>query len=85
VDHFGDLGQAPVARPELPIGGKGPGDQQDDARPQALATGAEQVFGSCLQDWVTSTDQVAQVAEEGFKIHLHRLKKLCDRCHDPLR
>jgi len=66
VDHFGDLGQAPVTRSELAIGGKGPGDQQNDAGTQALPTGAEKVFGSRLQDWVTSTDQVAQVAEEGF-------------------
>ena len=43
------------------------------------------MFSGRLQDRVTSTNQVAQVAEEGFKIHLHRLKKLCDRCHDPLR
>ena len=27
VDHFGDLGQAPMARSELPPGGEGPRDQ----------------------------------------------------------
>jgi hypothetical protein len=53
VDHLGDFGQTPVARTQVTVRGDRPGDQQDNAWPQSLATGGKQVpweYGSLTGD-----------------------------------
>ena len=82
VDHFGDLGQAPVARAQLAIAGHSPGEQQHDAGAEALATGRKKVFGGGLEDGVTGPDQAAQIGQQGIQVSLNGLEQLCNRCHN---
>ena len=73
VDHLGDLGQAPVAQAEFTGGVESPAEQQNDARPQALATGTEKVFGCRLKNGMTGANQGAQIAEELLEVRLDGL------------
>ena len=85
VDHLGDLRQAAMTRGQLTIGRQGAGNQQNNARPQALATSAEQVLGRGLKDRVSSADQAAQVTEQGLEIGLDRLQQLGNGDHESPR
>jgi hypothetical protein len=73
MDHLGDFGQAPVARAEVTVRGDSPGNQQDNARPQPLATGGKQVLCGGLENRVTRANQAAQVGQEGVQISLNGL------------
>jgi radical SAM superfamily enzyme len=53
---------------------KGARQEQNDARAQTLAAGAEQMFRGSLEDGMTCPNQAAQVSEQGFKICLYRLE-----------
>jgi hypothetical protein len=73
VNHLGDFSQAPVAGAEVTVRGDGPGDQQDNARPQPLATGGKQVLCGGLKNRVTRANQAAQISQEGVQISLNGL------------
>jgi hypothetical protein len=40
------------------------------------------MFGGCLQYWMASTYQAAQVGQQGIQIGLYGLEQLCNRCHN---
>ena len=73
VDHFSDLRQTPVPAAQLAVRRERPGDQENDAGAQSLAAGAEQVFGSSLENRVTSADQAAQIAQQSLEVGLDGL------------
>jgi hypothetical protein len=73
MNHLGDFGQAPVARAQVTVSGDRPGDQQDNARPQTLATGGKQVLCGGLENRVTRANQAAQISQEGIQISLNGL------------
>jgi hypothetical protein len=73
VNHLGDFSQTPVAGAQVTVRGDGPGDQQDNARPQALATGGKQVLCGGLENGVTRANQAAQIGQEGVQISLNGL------------
>jgi hypothetical protein len=66
VNHLGDFGQTPVARTQVTVRGDRPGDQQDNAWPQSLATGGKQVLCGSLENRMTRADQAAQIGQEGI-------------------
>jgi hypothetical protein len=73
VNHLGDFGQAPVAGAQLTCRGDGPGEKQDNAWPQTLATGGKQVLSSGLENRMTRANQAAQIGQEGIQISLNGL------------
>jgi hypothetical protein len=73
MDHLSDLSQAPVATGELTLGREGPGNQENNARTEPLATGTEQVLCSGLKNRMTSTDQAAEITQQSLEIGLDGL------------
>jgi hypothetical protein len=37
---------------------------------------------SGLENWVTGSDQAAQIGQQGIQFSLHGLEQLCNRCHN---
>ena len=73
MDHLGDLRQTPVPAAQFAVRRERTGDQQNDAGAEPLAAGAEQVFGSSLEDRMTSADQAAQIAQQSLEVGLDGL------------
>jgi hypothetical protein len=73
MNHLGDFSQAPVAGAQVTVRGDGPGDQQDNAWTQTLATGGKQVLSSGLENRMTRANQAAQIGQEGIQISLNGL------------
>ena len=57
---------------QLAITGKGTGNQQNNARANSLASGAEQMFSGSLKNWVARTDEAAQITKQGLEVVFNR-------------
>ena len=57
-----------MAGAEGAVGADGTRDQQHDSRPQALATGGEEVLGGRLKNRVACPDQGAKIGQQGVEV-----------------
>jgi hypothetical protein len=73
VDHFGDLGQAPVPGTESAVWGDGFGEQQNNAWPQALTACSKKMFSRRLQDGMAGTNETAKFGQKSVQVGLNRL------------
>jgi hypothetical protein len=73
MDHFGDLGQAPVPGTESAIWGDGFGKQQDNPRAQPLAACGKKMFSRRLQDGMAGTNETAKFGQKSVQVGLNRL------------
>jgi hypothetical protein len=73
MDHFGDLGQAPVPGTQGAIQGDGFGEQQDNAGAQSFASSGKKMFSRRLQDGMAGTNETAKFGQKGVQVGLYRL------------